>query len=48
MFYNKDYEEEAELVEVHTHTCFVLLASSAGLLDRLAPATLLLIAGRSS
>lgn len=35
-------------MEVHTHTCFVLLASSAGLLDRLAPATLLLIAGRSS
>lgn len=31
-----------------THTCFVLLASRAGLLERLAPATLLLIAGRSS
>lgn len=30
------------------HTCFVLFASSAGLLDRLAPAALLLSAGRNS
>lgn len=30
------------------HTCFVLLASSAGLLDRLAPAALLLSAGRNT
>ena len=29
-------------------TCFVLLDSSAGLLDRLAPAAPLLIAGRNS
>lgn len=47
--------EEARFVAAHTHpyrhtqhTCFVLLASRAGLLDRLAPAALLLSAGRSS
>lgn len=30
------------------HTCFVLLARSAGLLDKLAPAALLLSAGRKT
>lgn len=51
----KDDVEEAELAAAHarTHkhtqrTCLVLLASRAGLLDRLAPAALLLSAGRSS
>lgn len=35
-------------MRLRARTCLVLFASSAGLLDRLAPAALLLRAGRSS